>query len=78
MKPLLGISVVGGIFRTLWVGTTFVRAVCAKAIVGNAKAQDTASIIPFIGELLKVVTSHAILGAPQLSATLSLGLSPTQ
>lgn len=53
-KLLLVVSTVGWIFRTSWVGETFVSTVFAKTIVGNAKAQYRISIIPFfIGTFLK-------------------------
>jgi hypothetical protein len=45
MKSPLGETIVGGIFRTSLIGVNFVSAVCAKAIVGHAKAQATTSII---------------------------------
>jgi hypothetical protein len=45
MKSPLGETIVGGIFRKSLIGVDFVSEVCAKAVVGHAKAQATISII---------------------------------
>jgi hypothetical protein len=45
MKSPLGETIVGGIFRTSLIGVNLVLPVCAKAIVGHAKAQVTTIII---------------------------------
>jgi hypothetical protein len=45
MKTPLGETIAGGIFRTSLIGVSLVLPVCAKAIVGHAKAQVTTIII---------------------------------
>ena len=55
MKSLLGETIVGGIFRKSLIGVDFVSVVCAKAVVGHAKAQATISIIAlFIVPILQI------------------------
>src|SRR5882672_9102542 len=45
MNSPLEETIVGDLFRTSLIGTGFVSAVCARTIVGHAKAQTMASII---------------------------------
>ena len=61
MKLPLGETIVGGTFRISLIGVDFVSALCAKAIVGPAKAQATINIIAlFIVTILVQPSKHLV------------------